>query len=577
MRTLGLRFPELISDFLHENAGSEWHGLTDRDQRRILKVGAKFEAITEYNRSGDRFWGFEVLASGPQETGFPKLAREFSGPPASRLFRAALLLAQLESIFVFRQRAATILGVENLRFTVNLDAHLLDPDESILRNILGSYSDRLSDYTYLEISETMPPKKVDRLALILSSFHFGAILDDVTPDTPSDFRRSNLLRHAFAVKVDATHLEAALKDAVAVGGLDSLAELVPAGLRLIVEGVEGPDQQDMLRFNWDDRLPQMFWQGYGIHPPAPWKHYLIGLAEKHPCGYGIRPTLRRRRRSKTVPERSPNAALVNGYKLFYSRINRGLTHRQLGKMAGVDARVINNLEQVGKRKPPACFGSLERSDLAKLEGALGCVGGLEWGQHDDLLARYLMFYNVNHISGSKALSSNAPLDFVPETRAVVFDFGGTLTTPKHRFSTWERMWLGVGFTTRDAGDLLKAFRANQITHQEWCDRTSARLRERGFGRAHMDAIIRDIEPVSGLRETFETLSEKGIRIFIVSGSVGEIIEAILGDARGHVEDIMANHFEWDADGIVSGITGHQYDFEGKATFIRKVTITSATK
>lgn len=575
METTGIRFHALMQEFMNEHAAAEWNTLPAKARERLKNVGAKFEAIIEPSKDGSRFWGFEILGCGPQEISFGRISAEFNAPPGNRLLRATLLLSQLETIVLFRNRTSDMLGAEHIRFTVNLDSELFEPDDTLLRAILRRYADRLSGSTYFELSEKMPATYVDRIVSVLLAFRFAAILDDVKPETPPAFLQRNLLRRVFATKVDATDAKAAIRSASDDDrALDKLLQLVPAGLRLIIEGVEGADQSDYLRHNWPERAPPVYWQGYTVHPPSPWSDFLVSLAPNHPCGYALPKAKKPRKKLKqSLRDRAPaDAAVVNGYKLFYYRVVRHFSHTELARAAEVDINVIHNLEHVTRRPAPECFGKLSRRDLGSVERVLNCVGKLEWGQHDDLLARYLMFYTVNHNALASRVTggANKLIDFVPHTKAVVFDFGGTLTLPSGPYSTWERMWLLKGYSTRDAGDLLKLFRAGKIDHQTWCDRTKDRLREKGFSKSDLDAIIADIRPIPGLHEALQALDEAGIALYVVSGSLRQIIEPVLGHAANLPKTIMSNQMMFDDAGIISEIRGHEFDFEGKAQFIRNI-------
>jgi phosphoserine phosphatase len=278
--------------------------------------------------------------------------------------------------------------------------------------------------------------------------------------------------------------------------------------------------------------------------------------------------------SKPIPAPSTafDRAIVNGYKLYFHRTNRQLSVKHLSQLTGIDGREINNLEQV-KTKISAsakCFGSISRENLARLEHALDCIGELEFGRPDDFLATYILFYTVNR-GVVKASSTTKQLDFKPQTKAVVFDFGGTLALSNSELSTWERIWAAVGYQIEDAADLHRQFQAKKITHQEWCDLTCEKLRERNFSRREMKTIIDDIYPIAGLPETLQNLHDAGIALYIVSGSIKEIISNVIGDATYKLfSEVKANEFVYDDAGVLKQIRGHQFDFEGKAHFITRV-------
>jgi phosphoserine phosphatase len=132
------------------------------------------------------------------------------------------------------------------------------------------------------------------------------------------------------------------------------------------------------------------------------------------------------------------------------------------------------------------------------------------------------------------------------------------------------MWLKAGYTIADAGALHREFSIRRITHREWCAKTCSALRERGFSHTHLLEIIAGIEPVEDLVPTLKKLHSQGIQLFIVSGSVREIIASVLGETYKLFSEIRSNEILFDEQGIISQIRGHDFDFEGKDKFIRHV-------
>lgn len=276
---------------------------------------------------------------------------------------------------------------------------------------------------------------------------------------------------------------------------------------------------------------------------------------------------------KKIDKGEQDTAIVNGYKLFFYRNQSGISSRLLGRETGIDPQIINNIEQVKTTTGagPNCFKRLDRSSLSRIEHALGCIGRLEFGRSDDFLAKYIMFYKVNKHSKQKQYNATQKLDFLADTKAVVFDFGGTLSRSSSQLSTWERMWLSVGYSTADAGHYHRRFVAKQIDHQQWCDATATKLRERGFSKAHLQKIIDDIEPIEGLAETLSTLHEQGTAIYIVSGSIKQIIVEIVGQKLFSMfNEVKSNEILFDDNGVIKSIKGHDYDFEGKSDFLKHV-------
>lgn len=75
-----------------------------------------------------------------------------------------------------------------------------------------------------------------------------------------------------------------------------------------------------------------------------------------------------------------------------------------------------------------------------------------------------------------------------------------------------------------------------------------------------------------LDETAEVLTElksRGIRLYIVSGSIKLIVIEVLGELATLFDEIQANELHF-SSGTLSRIAGTRYDFEGKANYLREI-------
>jgi len=109
-----------------------------------------------------------------------------------------------------------------------------------------------------------------------------------------------------------------------------------------------------------------------------------------------------------------------------------------------------------------------------------------------------------------------------------------------------------------------------MSHQEWCDITRDHFREAHFSRKDLKDVAKSITLIPGTREVLESLRARDIKLYILSGSIKQIIYEVLGDLRGYFEDIRANDISFDSSGIIRKISGTLYDFEGKATFLSRI-------
>lgn len=114
------------------------------------------------------------------------------------------------------------------------------------------------------------------------------------------------------------------------------------------------------------------------------------------------------------------------------------------------------------------------------------------------------------------------------------------------------------------------FDAKKITHQEWCDKTAEYFIKGGLNINTLVEISKDITLVEGFVETIEQLKNNNVKMYIVSGSVTDVIKSVLGKYTNYFEDISANEFIFDDGGTLKYIKGTEFDFEGKAAYIRRL-------
>lgn len=156
-------------------------------------------------------------------------------------------------------------------------------------------------------------------------------------------------------------------------------------------------------------------------------------------------------------------------------------------------------------------------------------------------------------------------------KAVVFDFDGTLTKPGSTRSTWEAIWERLGYDANECGLLANRFYLKQITHPEWCRITLEKFRARQLSYDVVIGVARGLELIQDFDECMEELQRLGVPPYLVSGSIWDVIAALLGDRTRYFRRIEANAFGYiGPDKRLGTITGTKFDFEGKGDFIREV-------
>lgn len=178
---------------------------------------------------------------------------------------------------------------------------------------------------------------------------------------------------------------------------------------------------------------------------------------------------------------------------------------------------------------------------------------------------------ILNAKSSSNLDINQNFPSTGKTKVVVFDFDGTLTHGKLNQTIWENIWISLGYCITECQDLQLRFIRGDISHEEWCQITEHKFIERRLHKSSVDGIAQKIKLLPGVKETFAMLEKKEIKIYIVSGSIFDVIKKVLGNSVYHyVDGIKANHFFYSDNGILSKIVGTKYDFEGKADFIREI-------
>jgi HAD superfamily phosphoserine phosphatase-like hydrolase len=246
----------------------------------------------------------------------------------------------------------------------------------------------------------------------------------------------------------------------------------------------------------------------------------------------------------------------------------------LSNLTGLNKGLLRKLERINKLVPGAeslaAFAECDLEMIKILEHKLECRAHLEATGDDDFLYMFTHYYDVYKGKSLKE-SSESAIPFnqgLYPTKAVIFDFDGTLTLREGDNTVWETIWSSLGYKVSECSEYLSQFKQGDISHEQWCQITCERFRKRGLTRTMLTDISRSVTLIPGVKETFKALFERKIKIYIVSGAILSVIRTALGhDIRQMVEEIAANELEFDHFGGLERIRGTKYDFEEKATFI----------
>lgn len=257
---------------------------------------------------------------------------------------------------------------------------------------------------------------------------------------------------------------------------------------------------------------------------------------------------------------------INAYKLFFYRNEKKITIKELGILSSISIGQISKCEKINMQENEFSIRIFRETPIAiikSLEKALNLRKGELVAEDDDLLAEKYKTYYLKR----KGIHST-PIK-LKDAKIVVFDFDGTLVSPNFSRTTWERIWVELGYSVNDCDSYHRQFSNKQITHEHWCKITETKFKERGLDKEILKKIAEEMKLIKGCRETLLELKKKDILLYIVSGSIREIIKEVLGDSVNLFEDISANKFYFQKNKL-SRIVGTDYDFEGKADYIKKL-------
>ena len=159
-----------------------------------------------------------------------------------------------------------------------------------------------------------------------------------------------------------------------------------------------------------------------------------------------------------------------------------------------------------------------------------------------------------------------------KTKAVIFDFDGTLTIGRAN-NVWKMLYLTLGYDLGEGSSYKSSFlkfKSREIDYASWVEINKQDFVRAGLNREIFDSVLKEIKLIQGLEDTLKTLTEKGVKLFVLSGNIRYAIKKVLGDLAGYFTEISANDVIFDEQGNLENLVPTKYDFEGKADFIVKV-------
>jgi HAD superfamily phosphoserine phosphatase-like hydrolase len=272
---------------------------------------------------------------------------------------------------------------------------------------------------------------------------------------------------------------------------------------------------------------------------------------------------------------------INPFKLYYFRKHAGLSLKHLAIAIKVSQEKLRELERGSPERsitPESSqeFASTSYPILRRLEGRLNCKGKLTAGTGEDFSTQYVNYYVEYKLKLKSAVSAVRDKNAKQEdpnlltTKAIIFDFDGTLTKRGSNRTTWERLWERAGYRPDECGELARRFFDKEINHNEWCQLTLEKFKSHSLNEAAVREIGKQLHLLEGVEDVLKELDANKILLFIVSGSIKQVIHEALGPNIKYFQQIEANDLRFDQNGVIEKIVGTLYDFEGKADFVTRI-------
>lgn len=249
---------------------------------------------------------------------------------------------------------------------------------------------------------------------------------------------------------------------------------------------------------------------------------------------------------------------INGYLLFYYRNLKRVSFRKLSNSLKIKETTLRQYEKISINDDGTKFNYAYEDDIKKLEKFFKCQGKLSVIKTDK---SKIEFYK------NKGKKQFFP---VSNYKAVFFDFDGTLTKKRCDRSTWQLLWKELGYPDSECTSLHRKYINKEIKHPEWCNITKNKFIEKNLTESIVKECSKQIELVPNVFETIRILKKEGIKCYIVSGSINTVINHVLGSNKSLFDGIECNKFFYNDDGQLEEIVGTDFDFEGKAKYIKSI-------
>ena len=131
-----------------------------------------------------------------------------------------------------------------------------------------------------------------------------------------------------------------------------------------------------------------------------------------------------------------------------------------------------------------------------------------------------------------------------KTKAVVFDFDGTLTIGRAN-NVWKMLYIALGYDIGEGSNYKNSFlsfKNKEYDYASWVEVNKSDFIKAGLNKTIFNNVLTEINLIRGLEKTLKTLSEKGIKLFVLSGNIKYAIKSEIGLIINKLEPKYFNVF-----------------------------------
>lgn len=154
-------------------------------------------------------------------------------------------------------------------------------------------------------------------------------------------------------------------------------------------------------------------------------------------------------------------------------------------------------------------------------------------------------------------------------RLVCFDVDGTLIDDHGGAANiWESLHRAFGVSEETNRQRFADFRDGKMSYSEWVDVDVGQWQSLGVTRSDMLRVINQLAPVKNAPETVETLSRRGYKLAVISGSIDLGLETLFPDHP--FQPVYINKIEFADHGGIARWHATPFDLAHKETALQLI-------